>query len=211
LARNYDIVEYLHNQEQSKAKAIPVSLAQYSESARKATTLTRRLNHVLERELSGYRFINNVLTPVANSVKVEAIENAISNLESEGMDAAQTHIAAALAFLGQKPTPDYRNSIKESISAVEALVNRIAGTEGNGVAVAIERISAKAPIHGALKSALKKLYGYTSDENGIRHSLMDESGIGYDEAVFMLVACSAFVSFLISKSSVLHDDGDPTS
>lgn len=192
----YDIVEYLHNQEQSKAKAIPVSLAQYSESARKATTLTRRHNHALERELSGYRFINNVLTPVANFVEVEAIENAISNLESEGMDAAQTHIAAALAFLGQKPNPDYRNSIKESISAVEALVNRIAGTEGNGVAVAIERISAKAPIHGALKSALKKLYGDTSDENGIRHSLMDESSIGYDEAALCLLHARHSFHFL---------------
>ena len=85
--------------------------------------------------------------------------------------------------------PDYRNSIKESISSIEAIVNRIAGTNGNGVSGALDRISEKSPMHRALKASFKSLYGYTSDENGIRHSILEESNIGYEEAAFMLVAC----------------------
>ena len=94
---------------------------------------------------------------------------------------------------------------RSSISSIEAIVNRIAGTEGNGVANALERISEKHPIHGALKSSLKSLYGYTSDESGIRHSLLEEVNVGYEEAAFMLVACSAFSSFLLAKTAHLED------
>jgi hypothetical protein len=60
-------------------------------------------------------------------------------------------------------------------------------------------------MHRALKASFKSLYGYTSDENGIRHALLEESNIGYEEAAFMLVACSAFASFLIAKSIRLVD------
>ena len=46
-----------------------------------------------------------------------------------------------------------------------------------------------------------KLYGYTSDEDGVRHGIFDAPEIGFNEAKFMLVACSALINFLISKSS----------
>ncbi len=40
-----------------------------------------------------------------------------------------------------------------------------------------------------------KLYGYSSDEDGIRHAILEEKEIGFDEAKFMLVACSGFVNY----------------
>ena len=56
-------------------------------------------------------------------------------------------------------------------------------------------------LHPALSSAFDKLYGYTSDEQGIRHALLDSSNLQQEDAVFMLVSCSAFVSYLIAKSA----------
>ena len=47
---------------------------------------------------------------------------------------------------------------------------------------------------------MNKLYGYTSDEGGIRHSLLEQSSIDEAEAKFMIVACSAFVNFCIQRS-----------
>ena len=51
------------------------------------------------------------------------------------------------------------------------------------------------------KEALLKLYGYTSNEEGIRHSLIDEgqANVGMDEAIFMLGACASFSSYLLRK------------
>lgn len=203
--QTYEIIEHLYVSEESTAKTIASTLGDLTRHRQRVALLKSKLNHVLERELSGYRFIDNVLTPISSPIEVAAIEKAIHDLEVEGQGGARQHLLTALELLGKKPAPDYRNSIKESISSIEAIVNRVAGTGGNGVAYALERISAKSPIHGALKSSFKSLYGYTSDESGIRHSLLEENNIGYEEAAFMLVACSAFASYLTAKSSLLVD------
>lgn len=64
----------------------------------------------------------------------------------------------------------------------------------------MKEIAKRAEIHKGLQSGFLKLYGYTSDEGGIRHAILEEKSIGFDEAKFMLVACSAFVNFLIGKA-----------
>jgi len=52
-----------------------------------------------------------------------------------------------------------------------------------------------------MKSAFSALYGYTSDEGGIRHALIEKnSQVQIEDARFMLIACSAFVNYLISKT-----------
>ena len=53
-----------------------------------------------------------------------------------------------------------------------------------------------------MKLAFVKLYGFTSDEKGIRHPLLDLPAANVDEtdALFMIGACAAFVSYLINKS-----------
>ena len=61
-------------------------------------------------------------------------------------------------------------------------------------------LAEKAEIHGALKAGFSKLYGFTSDEDGIRHAILDQPTVGFTEAKFMIVACSAFVHYLILKS-----------
>ncbi|MGR6868629.1 AbiJ-NTD4 domain-containing protein, partial [Acinetobacter baumannii] len=56
-------------------------------------------------------------------------------------------------------------------------------------------------LHPAFKKALTSLYGYTSDSDGIRHALLDESTISYSDAKYMLVSCSAFINYVIGKIS----------
>lgn len=56
-------------------------------------------------------------------------------------------------------------------------------------------------LHPALKKGLSNIYGYTSDENGIRHALIeDDQNVTFDEARLMLILCSAFVNYLITKA-----------
>jgi hypothetical protein len=59
-----------------------------------------------------------------------------------------------------------------------------------------------AGIHGALKTGFSSLYGFTSDEKGIRHPLLLETKAQVDEtdALYMLGSCAAFVSYLINKA-----------
>ncbi|MEB7145202.1 hypothetical protein NEM79_21265, partial [Escherichia coli] len=51
-------------------------------------------------------------------------------------------------------------------------------------------------------SAFSQLYGYTSDQGGICHALTEEDvNPTLAEAKFMLVTCSAFSNYLLSKIS----------
>src|SRR5262249_26088548 len=81
----------------------------------------RTLNSTLEREGAGYRAINGEIVPITAAHEVEAIRQAAGASSSLGLDAVREHIDTALHLLGKKPDPDYRNSIKESISAVESI------------------------------------------------------------------------------------------
>jgi hypothetical protein len=56
-------------------------------------------------------------------------------------------------------------------------------------------------LHPALAEGLSKLYGWTSDAEGIRHALMDEPSLSFAEAKYMLVSCSAFVNYLTAKAA----------
>ena len=45
------------------------------------------------------------------------------------------------------------------------------------------------------------MYNWTSDEGGVRHGKEEISQVGLPEARYMVVACSAFVNYLVSKDS----------
>ncbi|KKL64859.1 hypothetical protein LCGC14_2160790, partial [marine sediment metagenome] len=111
------------------------------------------------------------------------------------------HINDALKFLSDRKEPNYRNSVKESISAVESICQIITQNKNVTLGKALKRIEDHIKIHGALKNAFSQLYGYTSSEGGIRHALLDESNIDFEDAKFMLISCSAFINYLKVKIS----------
>ena len=157
-------------------------------------------NVILEEELSGYRFVAGVLSPITTPVEVEAIEEAAGAATSKGFQGAHEHLTNALRLLGKKPKPDYRNSIKESISAVESVAKLISGEDAGGLEKALTKLSGVAGIHGALKSGFLKLYGYSSAEDGIRHAILEETSVGFIEAKYMLVGVRLILPIEFGKN-----------
>lgn len=158
--------------------------------------LRRSLNHALERENSGYRFVGGRLAAITSPAELAAIEAATSG--PEPMAVVRQQLASAVAKLTDRKAPDFRNSIKESISAVESVCALITGQEKADLNAALRTLEKRVALHGALRSAFNSLYGYTSDAEGIRHALLDESNLTFDDAKFMLVVCSAFVNYVIA-------------
>ncbi|MCX6769753.1 MAG: hypothetical protein NT051_03680, partial [Candidatus Micrarchaeota archaeon] len=131
--------------------------------------------------------------------EVASVEKALELAKQNKLTGIEKHIEAAVSKLADRKNPDYRNSIKESISAVEAIVNRICGTEAS-LGDALKTLDKKLTLHGALKSGFSSIYGYTSDpKTGIRHFMLDEPNIGQEDAIFMLISCSAFINYLMIK------------
>jgi hypothetical protein len=158
----------------------------------------KECNRVLERENSAYRFVSNEIAPITSDAEITEIEKATS-----ANDPIATHLKTALNLLADKESPNYRNSMKESISAVEAICGIIADKPKAtlGDALGIIKKSGVIELHPTLNAAFDKLYGYTSDAGGIRHALIDESEPLKEDAIWMLVACSSFVNYLKVKQS----------
>lgn len=155
-------------------------------------------NNFLKREMSAYRFIDGKLVEINTKEEIVEIESAIRNTDK--FNSVKTHLKRAVELYADRKSPDYRNSIKESISAVESLAKIIVGNDKTTLGQALKEIEKKHHIPGSLKSAFSALYGYTSDEGGIRHALLEtDVSVDIDEARFMLIACSAFINYLINK------------
>ncbi len=160
------------------------------------------INHCtyhLDRENSAYRFIDGKLTEITSPDEIQEVESALT--DTQGFAGVKTHLSRALTLMNNRESPDYRNSIKESISAVECLVKIIVGQENATLGKALSILEGETSLHPALRDGFQKLYGYSSDAKGIRHSLtVDDRQPSKAEARFMLITCSAFVNY--SKSII---------
>lgn len=160
--------------------------------------LRELLNLILKRELAGYRIIEDLLVPITDQNEIDEISKAITNLPYAG---AREHLSQSLEHLSNRNSPDYRNSIKESISAVESAVQEITGSTNSTLGDALNEIEKSGKIHGALKAGFSSIYGYTSDADGIRHGMIDVANLSVADAKYFLVACAAFVNYLVAKNS----------
>jgi len=171
------------------------ALAQYFDKAHRDHFI-HLANSFMEDEMSAYRFIDDQIGEMTSQEEIASIEEAIAN--TSGIPQVREHLREALSKLTDRKNPDYRNSIKESISAVEAICKVIAGDPKATLGQALKRLKDNGvALHTALEGAWSKLYGYTSDEGGIRHALSDLPQTTFADAKYMLVSCSAFVNYLL--------------
>lgn len=158
-------------------------------------------NRILEQEFSAYRFVGSEITPITNPHEIKAIDDALDTSSSlTSLRGVNVHLRSALEKLSDRKSPDYRNSIKESISAIESIAKVISDNPKDTLGGALDKIKGKIKLHPSLERGFKQIYGYTSDSDGIRHGLMDDPNCDFDDAKYMLVSCSAFINYLIMKS-----------
>ena len=153
----------------------------------------------LKIEVAGYRILNGKVTQITAEEEIQAIEEATT--QTDKLQLVSLHLRTALDLLADRKAPDYRNSIKESISALESIAKIISNNPKDSFAGALDKIKSKIKIHPALERGFKQIYGYTSDADGIRHGLTELADCDFEDAKFMLVSCSAFSNYLIAKSA----------
>jgi hypothetical protein len=145
-----------------------------------------------------YRVVDGqVICPIASDADRQTVERAFSDLRSTEFHGARQHLRKAAQEL---TAGNFAESIRESIHAVESVARTL---EPSGeLSKALAKLEASANIHPAMKRGFAALYGYTSDAQGIRHAHLNEPSASPDEtdALFMIGACAAFVSYLINKA-----------
>lgn len=193
--RKLDLVEvaikYLYDRELKLAKY-------YQDRGSVAEAFTNVLNSHFERLNFAYRVVNKEIVEITSKEEIAAIEDALQDSTAN----IRMHLSKGLELYAKRPEGDYSNSIKESISAVEAYCRE--KTNENTLGKALKHLETKGiSLPKVLKEAFEKLYAYTNQgSTGIRHALMDKDGTyvpSRAEALFMLVSCSAFINYLSKK------------
>lgn len=149
---------------------------------------------------AAYRIYDNqYIAAIGTEEQAAAFERAIDDAATSGATGARKHLMDAGIALRSS---DWAGCVRESIHAVEAVAVRLA-TDADTLGAALKVLERRGHLHGALKAAFEKLYGYTSDEAGVRHALVftDEAKVDEADALFMLGACASFVSYLLARSS----------
>ena len=183
--RILDLLEHFINDRESPlhvTEKISSMFQYYSASYR--LDLSRRL----------YRFIPNV-----TEEQGKATQQALDTIAKGGMDGASSHFRQASDHINAQ---QYADAITDCIHAVESVARIIDPKSSTTLKPALRSLEQAGVLnHPALKQAFLHLYGYTSDEQGLRHALLDQDAadVGLEEAVFMFGTCASFAAYLTQK------------
>jgi hypothetical protein len=161
--------------------------------------LSEQINRELSAAGAAYHVVDrDTIAPIGSDAERETIMRTFVDLAASEFNGARAHLRKAAEEL---TAGHYADSVRESIHSVEATA-RVLDSGSTALATALGSLESKIKIHKALRQGFGNIYGYTSDEKGIRHPLLDDQKANVDEgdALFMIGACAAFVSYLINKA-----------
>lgn len=143
---------------------------------------------------AAYRIVDGLIVAVGVEQQAAAFSNAIDAAEKSESTAARRHLVSSGNALRNG---DWAGSVRDSIHAVEAIARKLS-PDAKTLSPALAELESRGHLHGSLKSAFSKLYGYSNDEEGVRHALVfnDEAKVDEADALFMLGACASFISYL---------------
>ncbi len=151
---------------------------------------THRIAYRLDLSEEPYRIFERT-----SKEESDATLQSLEKINEHGFVAALSHLKQATEHIHAGQYPD---AIHDSISAVESVARAIT-PEADSLRKALKELENSGMIkHGAFKAAIGQLYGYTSNEEGIRHPLIEgaEADVGLPEALFFYNACAAFAGYL---------------
>ena len=167
------------------------------------TQFSDRIEKLFERHSAAYRLDTSQrpfrFFPLVSEEQGDATGEAIETLRKSNMDGAATHLRQAAEHINAQ---QYADSIVDSIHAVESVARVVYPKSSKTLGPALKSLEDAGLLnHPALTAAFKKLYGYTSDEQDIRHALTDRAAadVALDEAMFMFGACASFAAYLTNK------------
>jgi hypothetical protein len=115
--------------------------------------VSARIKDALETENTAYTFLDGLFVERMTPQEAESVETALQT----PIDGVRVHLTSALQKLSDRESPDYRNSIKESISAVEAACKKLTGQENATLRQALNALHQKRPLHQNLYDGLSQL------------------------------------------------------
>jgi hypothetical protein len=153
-------------------------------------------NAVLDQELAAYRFVGGRLVRITSEQEISAVEEALEGCRTLG--GVHERLERALELLADRRALDCAGSIQQSLDAVEEIQHLFNG-DGHSV---FERAAQGLAASPALQPAFSRLFsnGHGNGAAGTPPVTGTNGEPGFEDAKFMLVACSALVNYVVSRS-----------
>ena len=168
--------------------------------------LSGQIETVLKRCGAGYRLTpdGRTIMPIASEEEAAVVARAFNALNTARYGGARKHLEVAAERLA---AGNSAGAVRESMHAVESVAQLITGKKSFGDALKI--LENRWKIHSALREAFAKLYGYTSDEQGIRHPLIDDPTAPVDEwdAPVHGRRVRGLITYLVQKADATNATG----
>lgn len=161
--------------------------------------LAGAVEKILEERCCAYRLIDgDTLMPVGSPEEAQVVNRALADVAQPGFGGANRHLKNAGGALSEG---NFADSIRESVHAVESVLRTL--TDEPSVSKALSALAKRRPLHEAFKRGIGQLYGFSSDEPGVRHPLLEkgDAAVSEEEAILMFGICAALVSYFIRTFS----------
>jgi hypothetical protein len=158
------------------------------------------IHYALESTQAAYRIVDKTIVPFASEAEGGALLQAFADLSSSDYNGARVHLKMAAEHV---TAGKYAESVRESIHSVEAVAKKLEPSAST-LGPALHKLQSTVTLNSNMKRGFNALYDYTSDEQGIRHALIENGAAAVDEvdALYMLGACASFVTYLIRKAKL---------
>mgnify|MGYP003668687556 CR=1 len=188
--KKYDLVEFILNIENN-------GLIMDSRGAPRRNYIKKMTQNILIKHNSAYRLVNWQFIPITNDQEIISIENLSG--QKEKFEPVKVHFEKALSFLSDKEAPDYENTIKETVSAIESTLKIIFNLPEGTIGKALPMAEKEGLIGSEFKTIITSLNRF-SNTKGIRHGDTEISEIDFATAKYFIVSGSAMINYLIEKN-----------
>jgi len=164
------------------------------------------INSALKRNFAPYRLLKEgLVVPITNETEIKTIEEALK--KSYGKFApVYEHLKKSIKFFSHRENPDYENTIKEAVSALESLANILLNRKGRSLTALHQKLASEFNLPKFVELQIKELYNWASN-SPIRHGTGEKPNvIGQEEAYLILVQTSALINYLLSKAERLSKE-----
>ena len=163
--------------------------------------LEKFVNSVFKQFMCAYTVVDEgpTIVPLSLPEQAESTKRSFQTLSEKVFAGARQHLVESAQLINAgKPAA----SVRESIHAVESVARCLDERSSTSLKPALDALSKKnVKLHPAFKMGVERLYGYTNDEDGIRHAqLGHDVSVAMEDAVFMFGACAAFSAYLVDKA-----------
>ncbi len=145
--------------------------------------------------------MKGLITPITSPAQIASIEQAFDHAATANLASVHEHLKKALGFYSHRQKPDYANSVREAVTALESLVKLLTGTDTVDMGKVKQLLNLEND--PKLASSIVSLWGYASEKPGVRHAATgDEKPPTASEALLVLSTSASLVSYLIATRGV---------